>query len=186
VAAHSDVAKIPQVASKASLVSIAGAAAGTSRHSGEALPASVSEARAQGGREYILQHSPQRAGVTSVGVVTLPNSPKPATGACKQPSSSQRSPLSGIASAQKSHAVKPQAKAAKRAQQQPSAVQSVESAEATAWLGIARDDVQMLAGALTRASIDLADEDGETLLLCACRYALNLCASGCDAFSSDA
>lgn len=149
-------------------MSHAGAPASTSGHSGEALLVSVSEARARGGREYILQHSPQRAGVASVGVVTLPSSPKPATGACKQPSSSQRPSLSGIASAQKSHAVKPQPKAAKRAQ--PSAVQSVESAEATAWLGIARDDVQMLAGALTRASVDLADEDGETLLLCACRY----------------
>lgn len=151
-------------------MSPAGAPASTSGHSGEALQVSVSQARARGGREYILQHSPQRAGVASVGVVTLPSSPKAATGACKQPSSSQRPSLSGIASAQKSHAVKPQPKAAKRAQQQPSAVQSVESAEATAWLGIARDDVQMLAGALTRASVNLADEDGETLLLCACRY----------------
>ncbi len=54
--------------------------------------------------------------------------------------------------------------------------QSAESAEAAAWLSVVRDDENMLAGALTRVSVDLADEDGDTLLLCACRSAtLGLC-----------
>jgi hypothetical protein len=127
-------------------------------------------ARARGGRrEYILQHSPQRAGVTSVGIRNMPSSPKAAAGARKQLSNPLSSSATGTPSIRKSPAAALEPKAAKCQQ----ALQSGESAEATAWLSVARDDAAMLASALMHAPVNLADEDGETLLLCACR-----CASG--------
>jgi hypothetical protein len=61
------------------------------------------------------------------------------------------------------------ATALKPHKQTPLLAQSKENAEATAWLSIARDDAQALASVLPHLSINLADEDGETLLLCACR-----------------
>ena len=124
-------------------------------------------ARARGGREYILQHSPQRVGVTSVGIRNVPCSPKAAVGARKQLSSPMSSSATDTPSTRKSPAVTLRPKAAKCEQ----ALQSGESAEATAWLSVARDDAVMLTSALMHVPVNLADEDGETLLLCACRCA---------------
>ena len=47
--------------------------------------------------------------------------------------------------------------------------QSGASAEATAWLNVVRDDAKSLEGILPHVSVNLADDEGETLLLCACR-----------------
>ncbi len=128
---------------------------------------------ARGGRQYILQHSPQRAGVTSVGIRNLPSAHK-ATAVARQQLPSPASPSSPAAVSVRPRAVNLQPKAAVPGQHNAPALQSGEIAETAAWLGVARDDVPMLVSALSRVPVNLADEDGETLLLCACRCALLL------------
>ncbi len=125
-------------------------------------------ARARGGRrEYILQHSPQRVGVTSVGIRNVPRSSQAAAGARTQLSS----PLSSSATDTPSTRKSPAAALGPKAANCEQALKPGESAEATAWLSVARDDAAMLASALMHVPVNLADEDGETLLLCACRCA---------------
>jgi hypothetical protein len=127
-------------------------------------------------RQYILQHSPQRVGVTSVGIRTLPSAAKAAAGASSRTLGLSSNASADSTSARKTKVVNPPPKSPKQNQQAMARSQSAESAEAAAWLSVVRDDENMLAGALTRVSVDLADEDGDTLLLCACRSAtLGLC-----------
>jgi hypothetical protein len=124
---------------------------------------------ARGGRQYILQHSPQRAGVTSVGIRNLPSAHKaPATARQRLPSAASPS------APRPPRTVYLQPKEAGPGQHNTTTLHSGEAAEAAAWLSVARDDVQMLMSALSRVPVNLADEDGETLLLCACRCALLL------------
>ena len=63
----------------------------------------------------------------------------------------------------------------KSAQQMTGVLKGAESAEAAAWLSVARDDAHALAYALPHLSINVADEDGDTLLLCACRFVFICC-----------
>jgi hypothetical protein len=125
----------------------------------------------RGGRQYILQHSPQRAGVTSVGIRTLPSASKSVAGLISRTPGPQLPAPANVASARKSPAVKPQPNAAQRAEHAAAGLPPKEGAEAAAWLSIARDDAKMLSGVLPHVSVNLADDDGETLLLCACRCA---------------
>ena len=140
----------------------------------ELQPAVASPTQARGRREYILQHSPQRVGVTSVGIRNLSSTPKAAAGSSERHNGESSPVPADAASKRKPPATKSQPKALKPAQLKVSPTQSGAGAEATAWLSVVRDDAQSLAGVLPHLSINLADDDGETLLLCACRCANTL------------
>ena len=140
----------------------------------ELKPAVASPTQARGRREYILQHSPQRVGVTSVGIRNLSSTPKAAAGSSERHSGESSPVPADAASKRKPPATKSQPKALKPVQLKVSSTQSGVGAEATAWLSVVRDDAQSLAGVLPHLSINLADDDGETLLLCACGNTLSV------------
>jgi hypothetical protein len=124
----------------------------------------ASPSNSRSGKEYILQRSPQRVGVTSIGIRIVPA----VSGQRSQGALSLAAPMASLQK-QKTKDSHLNATALKPHKQTPLLAQSKENAEATAWLSIARDDAQALASVLPHLSINLADEDGETLLLCACR-----------------
>jgi hypothetical protein len=122
-----------------------------------------------------VQHSPQRVGVSSVGIRQLPAASSPgkrSSGRVQESSAPSNAALSQL-----SPGTKVQTKASKLTPQRTVAVRGAEGAEAAAWLSVARDDPHTLASALPHLSINVTDEDGETLLLCACRFGAICCAA---------
>lgn len=109
--------------------------------------------------------------MTTVGIRNLPSATKAVAGASSKALGFSSLASVDSSSGRKSHAVKPPPKALKADHQAATKSQSGESAEAIAWLSVVRDDEKMLASALMHVSIDTVNEDGETLLLCACRSA---------------
>ena len=126
-----------------------------------------------------MQHSPQRVGVSSVGIRHLPaaNGPGKRSSGLDQVSSTP----SNAALPLLSPGTKVQTKASKLTPQRTVGLRGAEGAEAAAWLSVARDDPHTLASALPHLSINVADEDGETLLLCACRFVAICCLARLDA-----